>query len=533
MNRIPDVSVIVPVYNGGRDVERALDSVVGQTLGLARIQVLVVDDGSTDDSPALLDRMAAEHPAIEVFHRPNSGGPAVPRNYGIERVRGRYMFFLDQDDYLSPDALEAMVRIADENGTDVVLPRMKGVGGRGVPLVMFTRTVPRTDVFSSSVYWTLNPLKLFRTEMVRSLGLRFDERSRVHEDIGFVTQAYIQGNGISILSDRDYLFWTNREDRSNITLSRMKLADRLPGVSAIFDLLGSLVPPGPKRDVLARRLFEVEGQSLCRVYGMDPDPVLRDATFAKLREIVAEYYTEAVDRAFLPRGRVLLRFVAEDDRERFLEYLEALAAAPGRPTELVEGERVFLQLPWFRDPAEALPDDLFDIGPKLSAFCRMDPLSIDPTGVHIGAICRLGALTDRITGASLIARPRSGSGDVVVRLVCDLSERQTIQAIPVKGTVPAATLLGLSLGDVYDLYLRVEAGEVMRERKVTESAPSSGKPRVVSGRGTSGARYGILTTGPKGALAFRTIDGPGLLRYRLGRLKRRAARAIRARLGRR
>jgi glycosyltransferase involved in cell wall biosynthesis len=478
----------------------------------------------------MLDRMAEADPAFEMIRQPNSGGPASPRNRALELVRGRYIFFLDQDDYLSPDALEAMVRIADENGTDVVLARMKGVGGRGAPGAMFTRTVQRTDVFSSLAYRTLSPIKLFRTSMVRSLGLRFDEEFRVHEDIGFVTLAYVKGNGISILADKDYVFWANREDRSNITLSRMKLADRLPGLSHIFDLLASVVPPGPQRDALMRRLFEVETQTLCRAYGLDPDPVLREATFARLREIVANYYTENIYKVFVPRQRVLMRFVSEGDADTFLAYLNALEAASGRTAVLVEGERIFLMLPWFRDPDHPLPDDLFDVSSKLGPYCRVEPLEVDAAGVGVSAVCRLGPLTERVTAVSLIARSRSRGGEVEFPLASRVTSDETSPVVQVEDSIPAGRLLSLPKGEVFDLYLRVAAGETWRERRVAECAPVR-KLRILKGSGDR-ARYGMLTTTPKGSLSFRALDGAELARWRLGQVRRSVARVVRGWFGR-
>jgi CDP-glycerol glycerophosphotransferase len=162
VGREPDVSVVVTTFNGAAYIECALDSIVRQTVGPERMQVLVIDDGSTDATPAILERYAAENPCFEVIEQPNWGGPAQPRNRALESVQGRYVFFLDQDDSIVDDALERMISVADENGTDVVVARMKSFGGRNTPRVVFSRTVPRTDVFSSSAYWLLNPLKLFR-----------------------------------------------------------------------------------------------------------------------------------------------------------------------------------------------------------------------------------------------------------------------------------------------------------------------------------------------------------------------------------
>ncbi|WP_328344348.1 hypothetical protein OG873_32180 [Streptomyces violaceus] len=79
--------------------------------------------------------------------------------------------------------------MADTNGSDVVLGKMVGVGGRGAPRSMFRRNQPRTDVFSSRVYWTLSPLKLFRRDLIERLELRFRTDLRVGEDQPFVAMA--------------------------------------------------------------------------------------------------------------------------------------------------------------------------------------------------------------------------------------------------------------------------------------------------------------------------------------------------------
>jgi hypothetical protein len=528
--RTPDVTVIMPVYNAGPDLTRALDSVFAQTLQSERVHMLVVDDGSTDGSPGLLDALAATHPSLEVFHRPNSGGPAAPRNFGLQHVRGRYIFFLDQDDYLAPDALEAMVTLADENGTDVVVPRMKGVGGRKPPVM--DHTVKRTDVFSSDVFWTLSPIKLFRTELIRTLGVRFGEDFRMHEDIGFVAEAYIRANGISIAADDYYVYWTNRDDRSNITLSRPNLADRLPGLSAFFDLIGRLVPAGPQRDSLMRRPFQVEAQTLCRAYRADNDPVLRPVAFARLREVVAAYYTPEIDRLIIPSARILFHFVAEDDEPRFLEYLFALAAMPVHTDEIIEDSRVFLALPWFRDPARGLPDELFEIDAKRYLMARVEPLEVRHDSVLIRATCRLGVLTDGISGVSIVAKARSGAPDIALPLTFAPASPQTDDRVVVDEWVPGDKVYGLAGGELRDLWLRVDAGNEYRERPLVEAERHRTWLRVVKRpRGTSGLAYVIIAT-RGGSFTVREIGHRGVARIVYKRAKRSVRRRVRKLLGR-
>nr|WP_037887320.1 glycosyltransferase family 2 protein [Streptomyces viridochromogenes] len=116
---VPDVSVIIGAYNAMPYLTRCVTSVMEQTIGYDRIELIAVDDGSTDGTGAELDRLAQEFPGVmRVVHQANSGGPSAPRNAGLELARGRYVFFLDADDHLGPQALERMVAMADANGSE-------------------------------------------------------------------------------------------------------------------------------------------------------------------------------------------------------------------------------------------------------------------------------------------------------------------------------------------------------------------------------------------------------------------------------
>ena len=95
-------SVIVPVYNGEAYLEPCVESLLAQTFG--RFELLLVDDGSTDGSPAICDAFAGRDPRVRVIHKPN-GGHTSARNAGLEGSRGEYVVFLDSDDWLEPDTL--------------------------------------------------------------------------------------------------------------------------------------------------------------------------------------------------------------------------------------------------------------------------------------------------------------------------------------------------------------------------------------------------------------------------------------------
>jgi len=117
---VADVTVIVPVYNTMPYLTRCLMSLVRQSIGRSRLEVIAVDDGSTDGSGAVLDRFVRRFPDLfTVIHQPNSGGPAGPSNRGLRLATGRYVFFLGADDYLGRAALARLVAAADGWDADV------------------------------------------------------------------------------------------------------------------------------------------------------------------------------------------------------------------------------------------------------------------------------------------------------------------------------------------------------------------------------------------------------------------------------
>ncbi|NMM99267.1 glycosyltransferase family 2 protein [Bifidobacterium olomucense] len=110
------VSIIIPVYNVESTVSRCLDSVILQTY--RNLEIVVVNDGSTDTSPNICDSYAKKDPRITVLHKQN-GGLSSARNYGIEHCHGAYIAFVDSDDYLEPDYVSALLNLILNNNADL------------------------------------------------------------------------------------------------------------------------------------------------------------------------------------------------------------------------------------------------------------------------------------------------------------------------------------------------------------------------------------------------------------------------------
>jgi glycosyltransferase involved in cell wall biosynthesis len=111
MSGAPRVSVVMPAYNAGRYIREAVASVLGQTEG--DLELVVVDDGSTDDTAAIAATLGAADPRVRLVQQPNSGKPAIARNRGIRESRGEIVCFLDADDVWRPEKLAACLAVLD------------------------------------------------------------------------------------------------------------------------------------------------------------------------------------------------------------------------------------------------------------------------------------------------------------------------------------------------------------------------------------------------------------------------------------
>src|SRR4051812_11043610 len=157
---MPKVTVIVPVYNPGADIDDCIESLLDQTLSPDELELIFVDDGSTDGTPARLDALAAAHRNVRVQHIPNSGWPGKPRNVGLDLATGDYVFFVDNDDRVERDGLERAHAMAVQDRADVVIGKVVGHGSRRVPRDLFTEN-RHAVAFEPGLLALLTPHKLF------------------------------------------------------------------------------------------------------------------------------------------------------------------------------------------------------------------------------------------------------------------------------------------------------------------------------------------------------------------------------------
>ncbi len=203
-SQLPIVSVIVPAYNSEAFIGECLASVCEQTL--SDIEVIVVDNGSTDGTAKVAHDYAAADERIRVFQQENQFA-GVARNNGMRVAEGEYLYFLDSDDYIEPCCLELMVQSAELTSSDVVVCRSISIDnntGERVPLdyacngveygIGFKPEEISSHIFQSFVGWPWD--KLFRSSAIREMGLEY-QALRTSNDALFVFLGLLEAETIS------------------------------------------------------------------------------------------------------------------------------------------------------------------------------------------------------------------------------------------------------------------------------------------------------------------------------------------------
>lgn len=406
MEQWPKVSVVVPVYNCRSSLRRAFTSVFEQTMPAADIEIIAVDDGSTDGSGEELERLAASRPGFTVLRQRNSGGPGAPRNRGIERASGEYIFFLDADDYFAPEALEHMCGLADANGTDVVVGQCVGVN-RKPPV--FPHDLARTSLEESPfIYDTLSPLKLFRRALLEKHELRFLEGLPSHEDQLFTARAYFEADGISVLASYDCYYWVDREDGTSSMQSGGAPAERyFPVIADVMAFTAARAGVGPLRDRLLQRHFRLEvlGRFGRRYTGL-PDEE-KAVTKAWARELLDSWYTSGIEAGLGTRHRLLAHCLRHGLDDVFDEVRSA-GIDGDRPPAVVDGDRVYKAFPGFRDASAGIPDSCYDITDRIGARTRLTGLGWEATGLRIDGSAVLTGIPGEDQTVTVVLRNADG-----------------------------------------------------------------------------------------------------------------------------
>ncbi|ENY9635535.1 glycosyltransferase family 2 protein [Campylobacter coli] len=218
-----DISIIVPVYNRENLIKPCINSINAQTLDKSRWEVIFVDDASTDRSVELIEELLGKNVNYRIIKREiPSGNASAPRNEGIKASLGKYVFFLDSDDYIDSKLLENGINIALKNDSDIVYFKME-LNSRTVTKRPFKHpVVDKADIEKNHLMRTLRIFKLFKVDMLRENNILFDVTVNVYEDMLFGVTALLYAKNISILADRDYYF-ASLHDEPHLSKKKMTL----------------------------------------------------------------------------------------------------------------------------------------------------------------------------------------------------------------------------------------------------------------------------------------------------------------------
>ncbi|MEU9444864.1 glycosyltransferase family 2 protein [Streptomyces sp. NPDC048304] len=471
------VSVIVPVYNPGPYIEDCIASLLRQSLPPDAYEVIFVDDGSTDATPARLDALAAEHPHIHVIHQENSGWSGKPRNVGIEACRGEFVMFVDNDDRLGDEALERMYDYGVANKADVIVGKMAGKG-RPVPVELFRRNHPHATVATAPLIDSLTPHKMVRRSFLDRTGLRFLEGRRRLEDHVFFTEAYLRADNVSVLSDYVCYYHIKRDDASNAGFQRFDPVGYFTNLREALDVVERYTEPGPLRDRLLRRWLRVEmveRMSGRRLLAMPDD--YRRALFKEMHAVVVERFGPGVAPGLRPGQRIVAALIREDRYDDLVAYAEWEAGV--RPQAVPAGAawrdgvlRIDLGVEYTtpggpltvpanapRPPADCAPRDVTEAASWLAAAAE--------DGFETAAVDVI--VRDRESGASFFQPV-----DVTRERVPAEAGGTRLRLRATAAVDPAAAAGGDPLGGgLWDLYVRVGLGGWTKECRLGP-APAQG-----------------------------------------------------------
>ncbi|MEI7058386.1 glycosyltransferase [Nocardioides sp. CCNWLW239] len=361
----PSLSVIVPVYNVAEYVEKSLRSILSQPRReISKLEVIVVDDGSTDGSAEILRRIAAEEASVTLITQPNSGVSRA-RHTGIDVATGELLTFVDPDDILPPDAWSAMVRSLRRTGSDFAVGAAERVAVEGgverrsmTPLMRRNHAEERLRCRIEDAPLMLADIfvwnKIFRRSFWTENAITFPERTRYQDQVA-LTQVFLAADSFDVMTDIVY-DWQVRSDRSSATQKRAQIANLVERINTKRQTI-DLVRATGSVSLMETLLVEVLPIDMWEHFraAVHPDTEDPERYWDLLRAAVLEFWYDAgvpFEDTTVPRAQRLMAWLVAQDRAEDLAALVALIDRHG-------ARKAFGQHPWRDDPA--LPLDLRDI----------------------------------------------------------------------------------------------------------------------------------------------------------------------------
>ena len=362
------LSFIVPVYDTEKYLDECLTSIRSQEY--RHIEIVCVDDGSPDDSVSVVRRHRLRDPRIRLVRRSN-GGLSAARNTGVAEARGEYLAFVDSDDMVPPTGYRAAVESLDASGSDfAVLPYERwraGVTSPAPPWVRSIHALPRhgvnIDDFPDALANAIICSKVFRRQFWDRLGLSFVE-GIIYEDQQVSAEAYARAHAFDVLTTPLY-FWRYRADRSSISQGKREVPNLRAQFAAANESI-EVLRQHASRDVVSERLLQLLSNDMPqftgRVVGASDAYVelLREELPVLLRYLDREDYLARVP----PQQKVVQHLVISGQRAAAEEFIRRGGLTMRHAEVSQEPDGLVVHLPFWRDPAVAVPDECFRVAER-------------------------------------------------------------------------------------------------------------------------------------------------------------------------
>jgi CDP-glycerol glycerophosphotransferase len=365
----PDVTVVVICFNDRANLPRAVRSVTAQTL--RNLEIVVVDDASTDGSAEVADELAREDPRVTVVRLPeNSGGCSRPRNTGMDRARGRYLMFLDSDDYFDRHACKNMLLAAERTGAEVV-----GAGVIRENLTKDKLSPWAKDIYDRrAVYAGIaeNPMlffdplstnKIYRSDFLGRHGIRFPEGIH-YEDSYFSTMVYCLAERIAVVPNVIY-HWQVVQDAEEASITQRRhefenFRDRI----AVHRLMDDFLAEHGHGDLKPWKDFKFVRHDL-KLYLHDL--AFRDDDYQqRFMALAAEYLSTVSDEALAkcyPLERICVDLIRRGDLPEVLKSVEYLRYNFKLASRLVvQDDRAYWTAKYLDTPADRAVMDVTEMG---------------------------------------------------------------------------------------------------------------------------------------------------------------------------
>lgn len=260
-NRDFKVSVVMPVYNAEKTLRKTIDSVIRQTIGFENIEFLILDDKSTDNSRSIIMEYARSYPNIvPVFFKSNNGSPAKPRNVGIDLAKGKYLMFIDSDDWLSRNGIEVLYKLMEKTGNPYGIGRTMKVEDKKLVITGEYNSCEYRESINPCtiphIFQHLGPTaRMMRTAFLREHNCRFPDM-RFAEDKQFFID--VLTNCPNISTTKEVIYYVNRYRDNKSLVSKTSIFEKTDtNLAVIRHVIQKNLPENIERMVL-NRLYEFD-----------------------------------------------------------------------------------------------------------------------------------------------------------------------------------------------------------------------------------------------------------------------------------